>query len=121
MRAVFVAFFLLTLLVVRFFLNDTSVSWINTICFLGLLVATIDLLVLVFLNTNHNRRYYTIIIIIVIIIILLVVVQALIFSGVIFPDNKANEIFTLLTLFLSLPKETYINIINNYIKGGGQS
>ena len=106
----FVLIFLLVLIIARSSLENELSDWISLICYSGILISLVDVFSSLISFVERNRAYYIIIIIIALIICGAVTVFALILCHVIKPDNKANDLFTLITLAISLPKELYLNI-----------
>lgn len=113
-----ISIFLLILIFCRLFSSNDNVPWISSISFLGVCIAFID--VYKCIKNNHSKpiveKIYKIIGLFVILIIIFISIFGLIYSGIITPSNKWNDIFTLLALFFSLPKDLYCELINKFIK-----
>lgn len=99
-------------------MNEDNCLWIGLIGFMGVLISVVDLYSCIKKECLHkkNKKSYTIIGVLVFIVALCIIVLALMFVGFISPSNKLNDIYTLLALFISLPKDFYSDLAKKYIE-----
>lgn len=91
--------------------SDKSAPWIGYVTYIGLLIAMYDLFLECILKYHHKRGFGAFIIICLFPIINSMVIMMDIFTGARVLDSKTLDIYTLITLAISLPRKLYISLI----------
>lgn len=110
-----IAVFLLVLIICRLCVSEENCLWISMISFIGVLVSVVDLYNSIKLECKKSKKSHPIILSFVFLILVFIVILSLMFTNVIKVDNKWNDIFTLLALFVGLPKDIYCDLAKRYI------
>lgn len=104
--------FLLTIIIGRAFVPNKQVQNIQIIAVIGVIIAFADLYSKIYQDNYKKEKFVYVKGIIIIIFTILSIILGYMFLGKITLNNKANDILTILTLFISLPADLYCNWIN---------
>ena len=98
---------LMTLCVVRFFINDLSQTsiWVSFINYAGIPIATYGVY-----SRIHSYCSNIVKGVFVIIFCIMAIIGALVLANIIIPSTKANDIILLVTLLISLPADFYCKL-----------
>ena len=110
--------FLIVLTVCRVFTKESNTRWISLICILGVIIALMDLLYTIYTIVQQSTAFFLKSVMVGIISALIgnVILLALVFTDTISLNEKWNDVFTLMTLLVSLPQKLYLDIIKKIIE-----
>ena len=107
---------ILVLIFARSTATEESVNWINTVNYLGLLVAVVALFADAYAEYCDCKKACVLIGIFVLLLVPFVVGGVLIFTNIFKPTTKVNDIIMLVTLLISLPARFYVEILGYYMR-----
>ena len=93
-----------------------EVTWIAHVTYIGLLIAMYDLLVECLLKFYRKKGFGLFLLICLFLLISCTLTATDIFTGVRVMDARAIDIYTLITLVISLPRNIYISLIGLILK-----
>lgn len=107
---------LIALICVRLVTPNEENTWINIINYIGFLIAFFSLFFNSCTEYRKCRKVRVLAGTFVLILIPLVIVGVLIFTNIIVPDSRINDVIMLVTLLISLPAQFHIKLIGHYMK-----
>lgn len=101
---------------IRIRYSSTDVDWIAHVTYIGLMIAMYDLLLECVIKFHRKKGFGIFLILCLIPVISSIVAITDIFTGVRVLSPKAIDIYTLLTLAISLPHKLYISLVGLILK-----
>lgn len=105
---------IIELIRIRYF--SVSVDWIAHVTYIGLMIAMYDLFLECILKFHHKKGFGIFLIVCLFPIINSIVAITDIFTGVRVLSPKTIDIYTLITLAISLPRKLYISLVGIILK-----
>lgn len=117
-KEIFILILLLGLVIVRFFSIGDDNTFIKCIGFIGVLVSLVDLYVDASRLYSSYDKFHIIRGWAYLVTIILAIILVLFLTELLPIDSRWSDVFTMLALMISLPKEWYLNKIGKYITKG---
>ena len=101
---------------IRIRYTQESVDWIAHVTYIGLMIAMYDLLLECILKF-YKKRGFSIFLVVSLVLTIISILKIIdIFTGVRVLSSKTIDIYTLVTLAISLPRQFYISLIGLILK-----